>query len=43
MQGQVVKTFELNKEALRLDIQDVPQGMYFVQVPGYNVQKLVRQ
>jgi hypothetical protein len=43
LQGQVVKTFELNKEALRLDIQDVPQGMYFVQVPGYNVQKLVRQ
>jgi len=43
MQGQVVKTFELNKEALRLDIQDVPQGMYFVQVQGYNLQKLVRQ
>jgi hypothetical protein len=33
----------MNKEALRLDIQDVPQGMYFVQVQGYNLQKLVRQ
>jgi hypothetical protein len=43
MQGQVVKTFELNKEALRLDIQDLPQGMYFVQVQGYSMQKLVRQ
>jgi hypothetical protein len=43
MQGQVVKTFELNKEALRLDISEIPQGMYFVQVQGYTMQKLVRQ
>jgi hypothetical protein len=43
MQGQTVKTFALTKDALRLDIQDLPQGIYFVQVQGYNVQKLVRQ
>jgi len=43
LQGQVVKTFTLTPEALRLDVSELPQGMYFVQVPGYNVQKLVRQ
>jgi len=43
LQGQVVKTFSLTPEALRLDVSELPQGMYFVQVPGYNVQKLVRQ
>jgi hypothetical protein len=43
MQGQVVKTFVIEQETLRLDVQELPQGVYFVQVEGYNVQKLVRQ
>lgn len=41
--GQVIQKLIVSQEVTRLNVSELPKGLYFIRVEGYKVQKLVKQ